>query len=452
MSDKRIKFLKAFLLFMIGSMILMKILNLFTSVDIFAEDVEMPGWIAFILGVYWVWIPIHVYANNFAKKIYKIFRKNNVNNSSYKSILNRESSINTKLTDLNTIESRRNRVSLNNNLVDEKIENHTSIIDDRSVSSARTSNNDYIKIMLLNRFTKPGPIYMSNSQYPYWFVEQLGINDIGQRYQNYLREGYLEQASDKDILMKLLKKDLEDICITLNLPKTGNKIDLVNRITSVNNYSDTTKYYTGSSKEYILSNTGKTWLEYNRDILSLSTNYRINVDDYMDIRNSFISNGVKPDFNQIALIFYQKEVQLSFEKQKFWEISSMLREMSAMYLMNDDLMKQLDSLILAFVMDLSCLGPYGRVDNPSLIVHHIGNYKQLSNYSESEILVSFEKMTQQLKLPYQKYPFSVMSKMIRDYHQYGEIGFDKYERFINKAPFLTEFDEYWKDPRILYNY
>lgn len=363
---------------------------------------------------------------------------------------------------------RPNNSNSNNSREIETIDNVTisisnqssSVHDEKSYSSiftepssrARSNNKDYIKAMLLNRFKKPGPILMSNSQYPFWFVEQLGINDIGQRYQNYLNEGYLEKAADKDILMKLLKKDLEDISMTLNLPKTGNKIDLVNRIISINNYTDTTKFYTGTSEEFILSDKGKTWLDFNRDILSLSTNYRINVDDYMDIRNSFISNGVKPDFNQIALIFYQKEVKLNFDKQKFWEIPLMLRDMSAMYLMNDDLMKQLDSLILAFVMDLSCLGPYGRVDEPSVIAHHLGRYKQLSNYSESEILTSFEKMTQQLKLPYQKFPFTVMSKMIRDYRHYGEISFDKYKKFALKAPYYTEFSEYWMDPRILYNY
>lgn len=330
--------------------------------------------------------------------------------------------------------------------------------DTNSYESSLGSRNDnrlndrYITTLLLNRYRKPGKIYEKYADYPHWFIQSLGITNPYQRYLTLASDGYLETASIDLKLMKLFKKDLEEICERLVISKTGNKIDLVNRILKTPNFERETVYFTGLSDEYVLSDLGKEWITQHEDLLRLSRDYSLSPNRYMEIRNAISNEGINPIFEQISIIMRKDKIQEELKKEDYHLVTNEFHLLSNDYLIIDDRDNALNSLIFSIIYNFSGLGYYGSIESDSHIFGYLKNYNVLVDFDQNEIKSAFGNIVKTIKLPYQKYPFTVMESMIEEYYTTGDIQYGRFGRFTNKAPYITEYGEYWKDPNTIYNF
>lgn len=128
---------------------------------------------------------------------------------------------------------------------------------------------DYAKTIFLNSMSKPSPI-KANSNYVQYFLYECGIRDSQKYHRQMINEGYL-QASTIDEMVGNLKVDtLKEILKRLDLPVSGKKANLVERILETNNTDILNDYC--NEQIYSISDQGKKFLEQHDDYVKIYKN------------------------------------------------------------------------------------------------------------------------------------------------------------------------------------
>lgn len=88
---------------------------------------------------------------------------------------------------------------------------------------------DYAKVVFLWAFSKPQPI-RDDGNYASYFLYECGIRDCVKYHKKLIKEGYLIEAEPGEALELFKLPDLKDMLRELNLPVSGKKAVLIERI------------------------------------------------------------------------------------------------------------------------------------------------------------------------------------------------------------------------------
>lgn len=118
------------------------------------------------------------------------------------------------------------------------------------------SNSDFSNVNFLNRY-QSGTIGETNDDYPRYISYEYNIHSPLLKHKEMIEKGYLEKGEFSDALKELKVSELKAILATHNLPVSGKKTDLIQRILT----SDINKDTVDIPLIYVLSDKGKEYVE-----------------------------------------------------------------------------------------------------------------------------------------------------------------------------------------------
>lgn len=133
--------------------------------------------------------------------------------------------------------------------------------DERKKISYPSARGLYVAEILLLEYCSYGKYPKPKNGYPglWWF--QYGIRDVGHALESLEKKGFLKWASKKDSLQSLKVVELKQILASVDLPTTGKKNELIERIKE--NVDEDIIMVPGFSSKYELTQLGKKELEDN---------------------------------------------------------------------------------------------------------------------------------------------------------------------------------------------
>lgn len=304
----------------------------------------------------------------------------------------------------------------------------------------------FVKTVLLDRFKNAGYIYKSNSQYPEYIINKFSIVSMYDKYFKYLKDGYLEVASDEKVLLTLLKPQLQSICQHLNISKSGNKPDLVDRIINTSNYRDITNPITGTAPMYTLSKIGLEFISLNEDLLRLNDMNHINPIRYLEIKEKLMETGIQSSYEQILIIILREYNEYHFKNNDYNNVKFTNQQIVNLYILSDNPMDALYYIIQSIIIELSGLSSFGHINTLYEITNNMKEYNRILSYNQIDIEKTAKIVQSELRLPFNKFDDEVSLSILLDYSSNGTVDFEKYIRFEKKSPYITEWGDYWKSP------
>lgn len=149
-----------------------------------------------------------------------------------------------------------------------------------------STNEEYLlygKTLMLWRFSCASQL---KSSFPVYFARECHISNPKKLQLQLLQEKYLEPASVKQILSSYKMRDLKIIADSIGCPKSGKKIDLIERILSHLD-EETMNTIRAKSNLYVLSDKGRSFLQSNFDYVDLHRHANYNISLYEFNRNRF---------------------------------------------------------------------------------------------------------------------------------------------------------------------
>lgn len=138
---------------------------------------------------------------------------------------------------------------------------------------------DYAKTIFLWSQRKAGTIQRAN-KYPQYIIYECGIADPFGYHKKLLDEGYFEKSKIQDMLASLKASELKEILKEIQLPTSGKKEALIDRIPNNLDIKIVQRYFPEES--YSLSKMGKDFLAAHQDYVLLHTHktWQINWQEY----------------------------------------------------------------------------------------------------------------------------------------------------------------------------
>lgn len=134
---------------------------------------------------------------------------------------------------------------------------------------------DYAKTIFLWAHNKTSSV-KSKEGYARYFLYECGIQDAPAYHKGLIKQGYFQEASDKERLQSLTLPELKRILADLDKPQSGRKEILIERIIENISRDEIEKYIPGEL--YVLSEIGKKFLEEHTDYVLIHTHKTWGID------------------------------------------------------------------------------------------------------------------------------------------------------------------------------
>lgn len=283
--------------------------------------------------------------------------------------------------------------------------------------------------IFLNWAKKGYPILPTNN-YPAYMTYKLNINNPIKFHNEMIVKGYLEKPNIYSLFFYFKVSELKKILTDNNLPKTGNKDILIERI--LNNVPNEYILKIHSNyKGYVLSSKGDKFIKDNINFVEMhkNSNWMISLDEYINKKNQLKFDA---SFYDIAWgIFNDRNIQYYCEKN--WGlVRNNILNMSEI-LNNENKPKQSLSFLLSVLYyDLSGLGnnnilyEFKYIDCPPGIVERI---LKLKKFYSDDLINNCHFISQ---LPFSYFTLDTFKSIINDLLNTNEINLDDYKNYIQK--------------------
>lgn len=250
----------------------------------------------------------------------------------------------------------------------------SNMVNASSVDSAVETSN-YAKAVFLWGNSKPSPI-KKRAEYPQYLFYECGIQDAAKFHKQMLTEGYLEQASMEAMLSTLKVGDIKEILKSNDLPVTGKKQELIDRILNSVPQEKLAELVSNDGV-YSISDLGKKYIADNDICIQVHTHQNWGI-KWKDIEEILQKNPTIKFYDACWNIFNKRLLECADSK------SLARNEYFNMYQLHLEKGQNVDALrmlLVVFYFDISGLD-YGTVD---LYKNKILKKKDLINKFESEI-------------------------------------------------------------------
>lgn len=172
---------------------------------------------------------------------------------------------------------------------------------------------NYAIALMLDVYGQASPV-MSSREYPLYFTRECNVTNPRMLHQSLVKSGFLVQSSTEDILKTLTVVELKDILSVYNLPKTGRKADLIQRI--INSIDLRNLDVFKSKKYYSLSASGQVFLSEHADYVLLHkySAWQLPFAQYCELREKLGSN----QFYAIAEMILKERIRKASTEYDKW--------------------------------------------------------------------------------------------------------------------------------------
>lgn len=318
-----------------------------------------------------------------------------------------------------------------NSNLDLKIDNYSN--DDINMSQKST---EYIKykeietIAIFLNWAKNGHSIYTKDSYPSYMKHKLNITNPVLFHRDMVNSGYLEKPTIYSLFFYFKVSELKEILTENNLPKTGNKDILIERILNnvPNEYiSKVHSNYTG----YVLSSKGDKFIKDNINFIEMhkNSNWMISLDEYLNKKNQFKFDA---SFYDIAWgIFNDRNIQYYCEKN-WGELTGNILNMSEILLRENKYKQGLSFLLSVLYYNLSglrngnMLYEFEYIDCPPEIIKRI---LKLKSFYSDDLINNCPFINQ---LPFSYFTLDTFKIIINDLLNTNEINLDDYKNYIQK--------------------
>ncbi len=283
--------------------------------------------------------------------------------------------------------------------------------------------------VFLNWAQKGYPIGNLDS-YPIYMKYELNIIDPSQFHIDMISDGYLEKPNFDTLFTYFKVPELKQILNDNNLPKSGNKATLIERI--LNNVSnDSLKKIQNNFTGYVLSEKGKEFINRHYDFIEMhkSSKWMISLDEYISKKNQLKFNA---SFNDIAWgIFNDRNIQ--YVSEKHWGLArNNILNMSELLVKENKLKDALYFLLAVLYYDLSGLGNNNilyEFKNITYAPGIIDRILKLKEFYSDDLIDSCAFLNQ---LPFSYFSIDTFKLIVNDLIENDEINLNDYKKYINE--------------------
>lgn len=309
--------------------------------------------------------------------------------------------------------------------------------------SKKTNYENLQAISVFLNWAQKGHPVSSLDSYPGYMQYKLNIIDPSQFHIKMISDGYLEKPNLDTLLDCFKVPELKQILSDNNLPKTGNKKSLIDRI--LNNVPmSSLKEIQNNFNGYVLSEKGKNFIDKNYDFIQMhkNSNWMISLDEYTNKKNQLKFDA---SFYDIAWgIFNDRNIEF-FSEQHWGLVRNNILDMSELLTKENKLKEALKFLLTVLYYDLSGLSnnnilyEFKDIDYAPGIVDRILKLKEL--YSD-DLINNNEFLNQ---LPFSYFSIDTFKIIINDLINNGGINLNDYKKYIQR-PQQKSFKYYkWGD-------
>lgn len=292
---------------------------------------------------------------------------------------------------------------------------------------------DYKKLQSISVFlnwAQKGYSVGESDKYPSYMKYELNITNPSQFHTEMINKGYLEKPNLDSLFIHFKVPELKQILSEHNLPKTGNKASLIERI--LNNISDTSlkeiqNHFTG----YVLSEKGKNFINKNYDFIKMHKNskWMISLDEYIDKKNELKFNA---SFYDIAWgIFNDRNIQYVSE-QNWGLVRNNILDMSEILSQENKHKQSLSFLLSVLYYDLSGLGNGNILDEFKYIDLAPGIIDRIlksKDFYSNDLINNCPFLNQ---LPFSYFSIDTFKILVADLIENGDINLNNYKKYIQK--------------------
>lgn len=293
--------------------------------------------------------------------------------------------------------------------------------------------NDYKKLQSISVFlnwAQKGYSVGESDKYPSYMKYELDITNPPQFHMEMINNGYLEKPNLDSLFIHFKVPELKQILSEHNLPKTGNKASLIERI--LNNVPmSSLKEIQNNFNGYVLSEKGKEFTNKNYDFIEIhkNSNWMISLDEYINKKKQLKFNA---SFYDIAWgIFNDRNIQYVSE-QNWGLVRNNIHNMSELLFKENKLEKSLTFLLSVLYYDLSGMGNNNILDEFKYIILAPGiidRILKLKDFFNNELVNSCPFLNQ---LPFSYFSIDTFKILVIDLIENGEININDYKRYIQK--------------------
>ena len=294
---------------------------------------------------------------------------------------------------------------------------------------------DYKKLQSISVFlnwAQKGYSVGESDKYPSYMKYELDITNPSQFHMEMINNGYLEKPNLDSLFIHFKVPELKQILSEHNLPKTGNKASLIERI--LNNVSEASlkeiqNHFTG----YVLSEKGETFLNKNNDFILMHKNSRwgITLGEYIKKKNQL---NFDANFYDIAWGIFNERT-LEYSSTKDWGlVRNNILCMSEILYKENKPVQELSFLLSCLYYDLSGMDNNNMLDDFEDIFYIPATINRIINLKEfySEDLIDNSQFIK--LLPFSYFSTDTFKLIISDLlnNNTTNINLNEYKKYIQK--------------------
>ncbi|WP_195264063.1 SAP domain-containing protein [Clostridium sp. 1001275B_160808_H3] len=315
--------------------------------------------------------------------------------------------------------------------INSNIDDNISSIKSLTNEIKHYSYNDYKKLktisVFLNWAQKGYSVGLSNT-YPSYMKYELDIANPSQFHKEMISNGYLEKPDLDSLFVNFKVSELKQILSDNNLPKTGNKSCLIERI--LNNISEESlKKIQNNFTGYVLSEKGKAFINKNYDFIEMhkNPNWMISLDEYVNKKRQL---KFDTSFYDIAWgIFNDRNIQYVSEKN--WGlVRNNILNMYEILIKENKPKESLSFLLSVLYYDLSGL----KNNNMLYKFEDIGSAPgiidrilKLKDFYSDDLINDCAFLKQ---LPFSYFSIDTFKLLVNDLIENDEINLNAYKKYI----------------------
>lgn len=223
----------------------------------------------------------------------------------------------------------------------------------------------YGKILMLSAYEKAAPI-RENDNFPCYFSYECHISKPKQLLTSLINEGYISDASVREILFLYTVPNLKSLAERLGCKKTGTKQELINRI--LPNIGDLSSLKSNSEKYYSLSDKGILFLQENFDYTQFHKNQKFNISLFEYNKQRAIDTSHR--FEDVAYNLLIKRIRNRLCKNELLGIQSDFYSLYKLSLVKEDLSHAVFYYIVTLYIASCCIYYVHSLNNDFGIEHH----------------------------------------------------------------------------------